>query len=71
MPSNTPSDFINPAIYQTSSLEEITDQLSNPKVPVSMQAIINFVVKYLYAYRHPLSFSEKIPLKDIQYIIEQ
>jgi len=65
------SSFMNEDLYECQSLRNIITELSDPKIEVTIKKVINFVVSYFYAYRHPESFDARVPFQDIEYIFNQ
>jgi hypothetical protein len=63
--------FMNERIYEDKSLKELIGDLSDPRILITDEKIINLVVKYFYAYRFPESISERVKLQDIEYIFDQ
>ena len=63
--------FMDERIYENKSLKEVIDDISDPRLLLTDQKIINLIVKYFYAYRFPESISERVKLQDLEYIFDQ
>ena len=60
------SKIINPSIFSDLSLEDSIWKLSESKLWISDEKIINLIIKYFFAYRYPESSNEKVALKEIE-----
>lgn len=63
--------FMDERIYEDKSLKDIIDDISDPKLMLTDEKIINLIVKYFYGFRFPESISERVKLQDIEYIFDQ
>lgn len=63
--------FMDERIYEEKSLKELIDDISNPKLMLTDEKIINLIVKYFYGFRFPESTSERVKLQDIEYVFDQ
>ena len=65
------TQFMHPDLFEDQPLSDAIKDISDKEAIVTPKKIINIVAKYLYAYCYPDSVDKKIPLKDIEYIVDQ
>lgn len=59
--------IVDPNIYDSRlSLKQTVEKLSDPKLPVDENTLINLVVKYFYCYFLPDLVDAKLSLEDIE-----
>lgn len=63
------SKVMNPDVYEVRSLEQTINDISDSKVTLTYEKIVNLVVKYFFAYRYPETSDISVHLKDIENLV--